>query len=43
MPICAVDHLDARAHEAGELEDGEAGRERVRGERVAKVVDPPVW
>jgi hypothetical protein len=37
--VVELDHLHARAHDAGELEYGDAGGERVRGERRAKVVD----
>lgn len=35
----APDHADGRAHDARKLEDAHAGRERVRGERRAQVVD----
>jgi molybdopterin/thiamine biosynthesis adenylyltransferase len=34
-----LDHADGRAHHARELEDGDAGSERVRGKRRAQVVD----
>jgi hypothetical protein len=40
VPIMAVDHCQARAHEARELEDGDAGSEREGGVCVAQVVGP---
>jgi hypothetical protein len=36
----ALDHANACAHHAGELEHGDTGGERVRRERRAQVVDP---
>jgi len=39
VTVGAVDHVDRRAHVAGELEDRESGRERRRRERVAEIVD----
>src|SRR5918995_1539825 len=38
MSIRLVDLLDARSHEAGELEEGNAGRDRERGECVTESV-----
>jgi hypothetical protein len=39
VTVGAIDHVDRRAHVAGELEDREPGGERPGGERVAEVVD----
>ncbi len=41
MAVVAVDHRDARAHEAGEVEDGDARPEREGGVGVAQVVETP--
>ena len=38
----AVDHGQAGAHVAGEIEGGDAGTEREGGEGVPKIVDPAV-
>jgi hypothetical protein len=38
VPVGAVDHLDARAHQPGELEYRHDGRERLGRERVPQVV-----
>jgi hypothetical protein len=42
MAIGAVDPLDARAHEAGELEEGDPGGDRERAVRVSERVRAPV-
>jgi hypothetical protein len=41
MAVVAVDHQQARAHVAGELERRDSGSKRKGGEGVAQVVDPP--
>ena len=38
MSVDAVDHLCARAHDAGKLEDREAGGERFGGEGMAQLI-----
>ena len=40
VPVVVVDHCQARAHEPGELEDGDAGAEREGGVGVSQVVGP---
>src|SRR5215207_2240759 len=38
--VVPLDHVDARAHDARELEHGHTGGERVTRERRAQVIDP---
>ena len=39
--VVAVDHREAGAHVAGEVEGGDAGSERERGEGVSEIVYAP--
>ena len=39
MPVVVIDHRDARAHEAGDGEDGDASAEREGGIGVAQVIE----
>jgi hypothetical protein len=39
VAVLTVDHCQARAHVAGEVEAGDAGTERKGGERVSQIVD----
>jgi len=43
VAVVAVDHGQARAHVAGELEGEDAGTEREGGEGVSEIVDPARW
>ena len=43
VPVVAVDHRQAGAHVAGEVEDGDACTERERCEGVPEIVDAPDW
>jgi hypothetical protein len=43
MAVVAVDHGQARAHVAGEVEGEDAGTEREGGEGVSEIVDPARW
>jgi hypothetical protein len=40
VAVVAVDHGQAGAHVAGEVEGGDAGTEREGGEGVSEIVDP---
>jgi hypothetical protein len=40
VAVMPVDHGQAGAHVAGEVEGGDAGTEREGGEGVAEIVDP---
>jgi hypothetical protein len=40
MAVVAVDHRQAGAHVAGEVEGGDAGTKGEGGEGVAQIVDP---
>jgi hypothetical protein len=39
VPVVVIDHGDARAHEAGDGEDGDAGAEREGGVGVAEIIE----
>ena len=41
VAVVAVDHRQAGAHVAGEVEGGDAGAERERREGVPEIVDAP--
>jgi hypothetical protein len=41
VAVVAVDHGQAGAHVAGEIERGDTGTEREGSERVPEIVDPP--
>jgi len=41
VAVMAIDHGQARAHVAGELEGGDAGTQGEGRERVPEIVDPP--
>lgn len=41
VPVVAVDHGQAGAHVAGEVEGGDAGTKREGSERVPEILDPP--
>src|SRR5947209_9438193 len=43
VPVVAVDHRQAGAHVAGEVEGGDAGAEREGGEGVPEIVDAADW
>jgi hypothetical protein len=39
VPVVVIDHGDARAHEAGDGEDGDAGAEREGGVGAAEIIE----
>jgi hypothetical protein len=41
VAVVAVDHRQAGAHVAGEIEGGDAGTERKGREGMPEIVDPP--